>query len=473
MSTEKAPRWSYGRIVAVTVVVLVVIAAGMGVAGSRQAPRVGAAQLDEAYAVENTGSQLVLAPNQPMQAGKLRVSTTPVTGATVRKHDGKVVVTFAQALHYDTDYDVTVGPVTGRYTGARGSLHYRFRTPSPTLFTLVRSGTLDDGKPDRIVQVEGSIERTVFRAGVILEYADAGTSLIASTYDRGVNRLVRIDDDGRVHPAYRLDVPAQKPIFGLRADPRTGLFGYITPPHGEETERLYVRDVADPYVGRTPVKATDGTPIEVLDWMLIPGTREAVVQDTSGRIFMTNPDKPDAKPTPLGTYGRISGFVPSTTVLTLPDNNSSGIRLLDPLHGISRTVPRQDLPAEDSGAYALQQLSLDESGRAVVVEWSPGDGEGSYRIAVIGHGKPRYLLASEPGKADNVSICLAPDGGHVAIVVQPSHGTDDGYPVQPSRGDVMTYFADTGGGAVHEAPGAQPQWCSSGPTSNAVSPDSQ
>ena len=470
MSTEGAARWSYGRIVTVTVVVLTVIAAGLGVLGSQQAPRVRAAQLDEAYAVENGGSQLVLAANQPMHTGKLRVTTSPATGATVRKHDGKVVVTFGQALHYDTTYDVTVGPVTGRYTGARGSLRYSFRTPSPTLFTLIRSGTLDDGEPDRIVEVDGSIERTVFRNDVILEYADAGTSLIASTYDRGVNRLVRIDDDGKTHG---LGLSAQKPVFGLRADPRTGLFGYITPPDGKQTERLYVRDVADPSVGRAPVKATDGTAMEVIDWMLIPGTREAVVQDSSGRVFMTNPDKPDTKPTPLGTYGRISGFVPSTTVLTLPDNNSSGIRLLDPLHGISRTVPRKDLPAEDSGAYALQQLALDESGRAVVVEWSPGDDGGSYRIAVIGKGKPRYLLATEPGKADNVSICLAPDGGHVAVVVQPSHGKDDGYPVQPSRSDMTTYFANTGGGSVQEALGSQPQWCSSGPTSNAVSPDSQ
>ena len=425
--------------------------------------------------MENTGSQLDLAHNQPVSIGTLRVTTNPATGATVWKHDGKVVVTFGQALHYDTTYDVTVGPVTGKYTGARGSLRYTFRTPSPTLFTLVRSGKVDDGKPDRIVRVEGSVERTVYRDDTILEYADAGTSLIASTYDRGVNHLVRIDDDGRVHQPYRLKVPAGKPVFGLRADPRTGLFGYITPPHGSETEHLYVRDVANPSIGRTPVKATDGTTMEVIDWMLLPGTREAVVQDSSGRVFMTNPDKPDAKPTPLGTYGRISGFVPSTTVLTLPDNNSSGIRLLDPLHGISRTVPRKDLPAEDSGAYALQQLSLDETGRAVVVEWSPGDSDSGaiYRIAVIGGGKPRYLLATEPGKADSVSICLAPDGGHVAVVVQPSHGHDDDYPVQPSTGDVSTYFADIGGGSVREALGSQPQWCSSGPTSNAVSTDSQ
>jgi len=470
MSTEPG-RWSYGRIVTVTVVALVLVAAVLGVVGSRQPPRVRAAQLDEAYATENPGGQLVLAPDQPMRAGRLRVSTTPATGAAVTRHDGEVVVTFAKALHYDTTYDVTVGPVTGRYTGARGSLHYRFRTPAPTVFTLIRSGRLDDGRPDRIVQVEGSVERTVFSNDVILEYADTGRSLVVSTYDRGVNQLVRVDDDGRVHTSYRVDAPGHQPVSELRADPRTGLFGYITPADGKQTERLYVRDVAKPSVGRQPVTASDGTPMEVIDWMLIPGTREAVVQDSSGRIFMVNPDRPQAAPTPLGTYGRINGFVPTTSVLTLPDNSGSGIRLLDPLHGISRTVPRKDLPAEESGGYAVQQLSLDESGSAVVVEWSPNDHGGSYRIAVIGRGAPHYLLATEPGQADNASICLAPDGGHVAVVVQSAHAKADGYPVQPSASGTTTYIADTGGGSVVEARGAQPQWCSSGPTSNAVSPD--
>ncbi|KRC63688.1 hypothetical protein ASE12_02245 [Aeromicrobium sp. Root236] len=229
MSTEPG-RWSYGRIVTVTVVVLVLVAVVLGVAGSRQPPRVRAAQLDAAYATENAGGQLVLAPNQPTRAGTLRVTTRPAVKASARRHDGEVVVTFASALHYDTTYDVTVGPVTGRYTGARGSLHYRFRTPSPTVFTLIRSGKLDDGKPDRIVQVEGSVERTVFSDDVILEYADGGRSLIASTYDHGVNKLVRVDDDGRVHRPYRLDTAGGQPVSGLRADPRTGLFGYITPP---------------------------------------------------------------------------------------------------------------------------------------------------------------------------------------------------------------------------------------------------
>lgn len=131
-ATDATARWSYRRIVTITVVVLAIVAAALAAAGSRQAPRVSAAQLDEAYAVTNAGSQLVLAANQPMRTGaKLTVTTAPSTGATVTERDGKVVVTFGQSLHFDTTYAVSVGPVTGKYTGAKGSLHYSFRTPSP------------------------------------------------------------------------------------------------------------------------------------------------------------------------------------------------------------------------------------------------------------------------------------------------------------------------------------------------------
>jgi hypothetical protein len=69
-----------------------------------------------------------------------------------------------------------------------------------------------------------------------------------------------------------------------------------------------------------------------------------------------------------------------------------------------------------------------------------------------------------------VSICLAPDGAHLAVVVHPTHGTDDGYPIQPSRAGVLTYFIDASGGSFHAAQGFEPQWCSSGPTSNGISP---
>src|SRR4051794_40106093 len=111
MSTE---RWGYGRVVTAAVVVLALVALILAVWGSRQAPRVGAAQIDTAYAVQNSGSQLVLAANQPVRMGRpLTVHTTPETHPKVQARAGTVVVTFARPLHYDTEYAVVVGPVTG------------------------------------------------------------------------------------------------------------------------------------------------------------------------------------------------------------------------------------------------------------------------------------------------------------------------------------------------------------------------
>lgn len=461
-STDAASR-RYGRTVAVSVAVLLVTAAALTWLASRQPPRVQHVQFDAALAIERGGAQLFLTPNQSWSSAEtIPVTVTPKLPATAQRRGATIVVEFAGPLRPSTDYRVSVGPVTGTHTRARGALEYSFRTPDTPFFVLRRSGPVDDGKADEIVDASGSQEHTVLRADTIGEYAVVGSSIVANTLAGNTAEIIVVGPDGDVTRRHRADDGGA--FYGLRSEPATGLFGVVS--SAGEGEWLHVQPLSAAGLAE-PVTSLDGSPLDVVDWGFVPHTASIVARDPEGRVFLIDTSAPDVPHRVLGSYGSPAGFLPGTSTLAVPDSTDYGVVLLDLQEGSTARRPHVDPGVEDPTRFIQQSHPLAED-RFLNVEllWSSAERTSTYEAVVVDRDDRTVMLADDSGTALVMAACLSPDGRSAAISVTRSEGGDDGYPLKPARTRDTVTILDLESGRHRTVDGIQPHWCTSGPTMN-------
>lgn len=460
MSTDS--RGSYRTTVLMTALALLVVALGLTVLLFHQPPKVAQGQIDGDLAIRRSGVTLLLTPDQAWHsAGGLTVHARPAARATAKRRGDEIFVTFAKPLRSVTSYRVSVGPVVGNHTGATGQLTYSFRTPSFPLYVLKRSGVFHDGRLDRIVDVSGGPQKTIFAAPDILEFASVGDSLVVDVARGDTDRLLAVAADGTVDK--RLPLPSGRGfIRDLRAEPDAGLFGFMAGPVG--SRHLFVESLKSTRLPR-PVTTIDGRPMKVTGWGFVPGTRSGVVSDGADHLFLVDLAHPARQPRLLGDYSKLLGFVPGAPTLVLPHRAAPGVDMLD-LHKNSSRTRLFGVPAASRSGRALFRTYALAPSRFLDLEqkWGFNPGSTIYQLVLRHHGRRQVLYATDPGVAAGLSVCVGPDGQQAAAIVTPTRGRPDGYPIAPAHTGDSVVVLDVADDDFDVVSGTTSQWCSSGPT---------
>jgi hypothetical protein len=453
MSSEPPKRQDRFRLTAaVTIGVLLLAAAGLTVANTRQGPRLLDAQINPGAAVEGAGERLILRVDQTVAEPTTdQVSVTPTVPVEPTTDGAALILRFADSLSYATTYEI-VAKVQSGTTGASATLTYSFRTPDGAFYTLERAASnADADAPDQIVHhLLGSPEQRVVRSQPRIEqYAVADPAIAVVTSDAAGAAALTVGPLDGSEPNQTL--ADNSDISQLRSSGPSGLLGFVlTPLNDTDLGGGGQLHFYDPVAGKlSKVSGFDGKPLEPLDWAFVPGTTSIVAQTADNSFYLIDPFN-GRQTQPLGGHSRMYGFVPGSTTLIVDD--SGDYKAIDLATGNTSTVPALDLP-EASG---LQQL-LPLGGDRGYIGWMATQ-DGAASVVVINDGNARQIYAEEPDATGGIqNICLSPNGQYLAVAKLPRDAATN----PDSSGFAnKTEFVDTATGRTdHDVAGSQVNWC--------------
>lgn len=353
MTTSGAPAGrsasNFWRLALSLCATLAVAAAALGVASARRPPDLSQATVAVDRAVVAGGQQLVLAGRQPLlDVTPDQVEVTPAVPFTVTTAETRVTVRFTAPLPYQTDYTVHVRGVTSRHTGIATDWTHTFSTPAYAVYSLVSRGPSRFGAADRVTRSapDGSEPVTVLAAPG-LEGFTVAAGIVVAISRTGDVRTDLIASAGPDADVMRLETPPGTSLALLRGSAEHGLVGYTVSGQDATGERtydsaLFLQDVADLASAPREVTAADGSPLQVVDWAFIPGTRSLVLQDDTSQVFLTGVE-PGASLVPLGSHEYLLGFLPGTTTLVVLSGTDEA--MLDLASGTTTALP----PPGDAG----------------------------------------------------------------------------------------------------------------------------
>lgn len=454
---QQRQRARFQRLTIAVVTVLVVTAGALGLANALQGPRLSSVEINPNAAIQRPGQRLVLRTNQPVrEVTSAQWSITPATDAELTVVGNELTLRFARSLDYATEYAVSVD-VAGVATGAVATLEYRFRTPDPSLFTLLRTqGT------DRILRHSFSGEVTddvVFESARIQEYALLDDYLAVVTLDEQGTPALSLEPlaDG---PTVTVPTPQALAIRAVGASAPSNLLGYVVEherPSGEIASTLFVYDLSD--ASGVPIEVTGigGAPLIVVDWIFVPGTGSLVVQGFDQQLYLIDPLGP-AAPVPLGQHIELRGFIPGTARLVVAD--FLGGVVLDLAAGTSEpiTLPEPELDPtltpgkliflDDESFYHLHH-HVDYEEMSVSSSLYFTDPRGTVEAFRPAAGASRVL-----------DFCLSPNARYLVIEVASAEGVLDDYPINPGFTATTVYVIDAKEGTtVRSLKGFDPDWC--------------
>jgi hypothetical protein len=453
MSSEPPKRQDRFRLTAaVTIGVLLLAAAGLTVANTRQGPRLLDAQINPGAAVEGAGERLILRVDQTVAEPTTdQVSVTPTVPVEPTTDGAALILRFADSLSYATTYEI-VAKVQSGTTGASATLTYSFRTPDGAFYILERAASnADADAPDQIVHhLIGSPEQRVVRSQPRIEqYAVADPAIAVVTSDAAGAAALTVGPLDGSEPNQTL--ADNSDISQLRSSGPSGLLGFVlTPLNDTDLGGGGQLHFYDPVAGKlSKVSGFDGKPLEPLDWAFVPGTTSIVAQTADNSFYLIDPFN-GRQTQPLGGHSRMYGFVPGSTTLIVDD--SGDYKAIDLATGNTSTVPALDLP-EASG---LQQL-LPLGGDRGYIGWMATQ-DGAASVVVINDGNARQIYAEEPDATGGIqNICLSPNGQYLAVAKLPRDAATN----PDSSGFAnKTEFVDTATGRTdHDVAGSQVNWC--------------
>jgi hypothetical protein len=453
MSSEPPKRQDRFRLTAaVTIGVLLLAAAGLTVANTRQGPRLLDAQINPGAAVEGAGERLILRVDQTVAEPTTdQVSVTPTVPVEPTTDGAALILRFADSLSYATTYEI-VAKVQSGTTGASATLTYSFRTPDGAFYTLERAASnADADAPDQIVHhLLGSPEQRVVRSQPRIEqYAVADPAIAVVTSDAAGAAALTVGPLDGSEPNQTL--ADNSDISQLRSSGPSGLLGFVLTPLNDTDlgggGQLHFYDLV---AGKLiKVSGFDGKPLEPLDWAFVPGTTSIVAQTADNSFYLIDPFN-GRQTQPLGGHSRMYGFVPGSTTLIVDD--SGDYKAIDLATGNTSTVPALDLPE----AAGLQQL-LPLGGDRGYIGWMATQ-DGAASVVVINDGNARQIYAEEPDATGGIqNICLSPNGQYLAVAKLPR---DTATNPDSSGFANKTEFVDTATGRTdHDVAGSQVNWC--------------
>jgi len=222
------------RFLGVVTALAVLVAAFVGITFS-QGPKLSSAQLDATGVVTRPGQQLRLFANQNVApVARSQIAITPAAPISVSSAGEVIAVQFTQPLSYATDYRVTVSHVASAADGVSSTLSYRFRTASPPLYFLRRSG---DAGPDEIVRtgIRSPTLAVAYSAQHISDFVVFAHAIAVATLDsKGDSALAIVGSGERHRRATARQGARGHAALGARLGVRSGIERAGRPEHRPE-----------------------------------------------------------------------------------------------------------------------------------------------------------------------------------------------------------------------------------------------
>jgi len=465
---DQRQRTHFRRLSLSIIVILGVVASGLGVVNATQGPRVSNTEMNLQALISRAGQRVLVHTNQPLAdvpVGDVVVS--PATDAEVSVSQNTVTVTFASMLDYGTEYVVSID-TRGATTGINATLEVRFTTPDIAVYSLQRdTGQTASGEdqPDRILRKSipnGSESESVFEAPRIQDYVTLNNLLAVVTLDEDDNPALTVASltDGVQMP---ISVPGAKTIRNLHAASSGDLFGYILNagygnPDGPQNA-LYLYDFTSGSAVPKEVVGFGGEALPVMDWTFVPGTTSIVVHSEDLQLYLID-TLSDEEPTPLGQHVEMRGFIPGTVQLIVADPLTGST--IDLATGVTEAfdLPVPNLP--DTLYPGKLVLLTENSYIQEYTEIKPGATSNDLTSVIVATGPDgdrELYRTTSPGTTIR-DYCLSPNGEYLAVEVISSEGTPDFYPiVNGYSASSVSFVKLTDGASDRGINGFLPDWC--------------
>lgn len=401
--------------------VLAVVGGGAAALGVVQGPRVTDVQVDPDAAVAASGSRLIVTTSQSLaEVDAAQVTVEPETPFAVDTSGRSVGVRFAQPLHDDTEYTVTIDGVRGLGGGPDAAITETFRTPAIDVHLAQRGGQSDD----TIFRTDltGDSAVPVFTHPRIQDFRATATQLVVSVRtDDDRAALIATDLDGGNER--ELELPgADGIVTTLQAADRGDLIGFTysdaaVDASGGLESALFT--ISGDELTRIEVTGTDA---RIAEWRFVPDTDSILLLTFDGSLLLTGASGGDA--VSLGTAISIDGVSGTDAVIERLD----GKVVVDLTDGTEQPLVAPDIELGlldtalplPGGATLRSSVVLDETGtRSLGTSIAFVDADGAAReIAEVG---PTDAL---------LQTCVSPSGRYAAVLVAPD-AVDNPYDTYP------------------------------------------
>jgi hypothetical protein len=465
-------RLSFSRLTVGLILVLALVATGLGVINAVQGPRLSFAEVNPQALITRTAQRLILHANQPLAALSAEALTiSPAAAVEVSSDDNAVTLEFTNTLDYHTEYSVSID-VRGSSTGIAGKLRFSFSTPDIDVYSLLRDTDNDAGgqdAPDRVLRhsLAGATSNTVvFEAPKIQEYARLIDRIAVVTLDAENSPALVVTQPSALPPTI-VDTAGASSIRQLHSDDSGTIFGYLlgggSNPADGPSSRLFLYDLTNDAGLPEEITGFNGRPLTVVNWMFVPGTTSIVVQGDDQQLYLIEAATREA-PTPLGQHLEIRGFIPDTLQLVVADLLSGS--LIDLASGTTTVL---DLPEPDllPDRYPGKLVLLDEDRflEQFTLIGTDAGGQGVSELVLSGTDGSSTVFSTSAAGGTIRNYCLSPNGEYLAVEVTSSEGRPDYYPSVNGFSASSIVFVRLGdGSASRSVNGFMPDWCRSEPS---------
>jgi hypothetical protein len=440
---------SFRRRLMATVGVLALLVAVFAVLTYAQGPKLSMEQIDTSAVVSKPDQTLRLFTNERVSAVTARdVAMRPKTAFTVASSGQIITIQFTEALRYSTAYSVAVSRVVSADDARSSTLRYGFRTASPPVYYLHRSGT---AAPDEIERtgIHASDQTIVYSARHIEAYAVFGTELAVVTLDSGGYGALSIV--GQKGVVKRITLPGEGTVDLVRGNPDTGRVGFTFTSSGPTTKRKWSNTLfsVDPAASAipAPVKGLGGTPLAVLAWDFVPSSSDIVAQNIDQSVVLVDTTRANAV-TPLGAYPEL-GPVSADGRSVVVSDDLGPLRVVLPTGKATRLVASR---FEGSVPYSGDATAVVVPGGWLQVDSVYSDSSETFvDHLVFDDGRSaRQLFSTQNPRGTIDTFAVSPNNEYVAIETTPNASTsvDDGYAVNGQPRSATTELVDVATGAV-------------------------
>lgn len=452
------PRGTSGRrflyTILAVVAVLVVVVGGLGAVSLFQGPRVSQVHVDEAEAIEVSGSRVIITANQSLQKiDASQVTVDPAVPFTVDAAGRSIGIRFTVPLDDTTEYTIDVDGATGTGGGPASDLSTTFTTPAAKIFLLNRSD-----EDDSIFRTDlgGENAVPVFTHARINDYRSTTTRLVVAVEEGDQSQILVMDHNG--DNAHELTLPGDGYVSSVQVSERGGLVGYtysdreLTEDSGRAsvlvTQSLTGDD--EPHI----VEVGD-TEASIAEWQFVPDSAAVLFIDFAGTLSLDDRSG-DAGAQNMGiamsllgisrgTYTAIVRRADGATVeVNLADGSETPLATSDPDFGSATTITPYP------GGTLRHVVARDQNGLPT----------GQAIIKVDDDGAATSLFDVASGTAI-LQACPSPSGQYAAVTVAPKL-VDNPYDdmLVPLPTTLQTHLIDLRSGAEKVAlTGFDASWC--------------
>ncbi|WP_055897662.1 hypothetical protein [Yonghaparkia sp. Root332] len=445
---------------------LVGVLAGLGLIflalGVLQGPKLSSAQVDATRVTEQSGQQLRLFANQPVDAVDAdAVTVEPAAATSVSVQGELIVVQFDERLRYGTEYTVRVEGVGAPSRPNTSTFEHRFTTASASVLYLDR----EDNGVDEILRadIEGAGRGAVVHAAPGIQHFAPVERVLVVARDDGAGGTVLESVDARSGRIERLQLPDGARVDRLIA-PRAGttLALVLSPaaaadaPGGISPRSLALLDIGGDRALR-PLVDLDGEPLTALDaWFLPEG--DLLVHTVDETLVRLDPGAPETV-LPVGAYPTVHGVSSDGGRASAAD--SFGGVALDLATGEEERLNPSLVEGEVAfgGEAALTAAGLRV--QKVAVADSETGAFATVLVADDGGGAARVLARTIENRGSLGAVLLSPNDQFVAVEVTPDveAAVGDGRPVEPRPTSVTLAIIDVETGQlVRTLEGFAPVW---------------